>query len=202
MASKSQEMWELCSKEGSLEEVATLLDEGADIEFEHFDGRPLRRAINAENVEMVKLLLEMGADFGTYRTNFRKSDTALHDCASLSPSDAQVAVATLLLEKGAKADAEDANKKTPLHMAAKSCSPEVAKLLIGKKGNVNATDSSGETPLHTAATWTFKVPVVEILVENGCNPDAKNDDGDTALQIAKDNNQKMIVEFLESRTGK
>jgi ankyrin repeat protein len=51
-------------------------------------------------------------------------------------------VVKLLIQKGARIDAGDVNRKTPLHWAAFAGSTDAARLLIQKGEDVNA--SSGE----------------------------------------------------------
>jgi truncated hemoglobin YjbI len=56
----------MAARRGNVEVIAALLDEGADIEARDSLGdRPLRRAVNCNKVEAVKLLLTRGADAGS-----------------------------------------------------------------------------------------------------------------------------------------
>lgn len=48
-------------------------------------------------------------------------------------------IATMLLEYGAKPDAESKNGFTPLHLAAQEGHTDIVSLLLEKQANVNAT---------------------------------------------------------------
>ncbi len=49
------------------------------------------------------------------------------------------------------------------------------KLLVAKGADINAKDYNGTTPLHEAA-WSGHKDVVELLVDNGANVSAKDDE--------------------------
>ena len=55
-------------------------------------------------------------------------------------------VVQYLIEKGAKIEAENKNKETPLHLASFCGKKEVVKYLVAKGANKNAKDQYGNTP--------------------------------------------------------
>ena len=109
-----------------LEAVQVLLEHDADINTQDSRGRtPLCWVLsncspNGKFVDMVRLLLERGAD-----PNIRSDDhsTPLHQASSRNLLEA----ARLLLSCGAKLDEKDKRGKTPLQLAV---SDEMAKLLL------------------------------------------------------------------------
>ena len=89
------------------------------------------------------------------------------------------AAAELLIDKGAKINAKN-NGDTPLHMIMNEA---VAKFLIGKGADVNAKDANGRTPLHYAAYRGF-ADVVRLLLDKDADVNAKDDEGKTPLHYA------------------
>jgi hypothetical protein len=106
---------------------------------------------------------------------------------------------------------EDGTGKTLLHQAAFAGACDVFRFLVEhgadpnrhRKGLSNR-DSLGPTPLHYAARYN-RLDIVRYLVRStDCNLQAKDDQGFTALDLAKKLNYDDIVEFLElsgARTG-
>jgi ankyrin repeat protein len=81
--------------------------------------------------------------------------------ASSSPNrspavrEQQLAIARLLLELGAKVNAVDEHKSTPLHYAAIRCWPEMISLLLAHGANRAARDDENHTPAQVAAGAPF-----------------------------------------------
>ena len=118
----------LASSKGHIEIVEFLLDHGADIELEIFNGdTPLlvaaRYARHGKQYETIKTLLEHGA-----KVNHKDEDgrAALHDAAMYSGKE----VINLLISYGADVNARDKHKSTPLHQAAMLNNIEAAKALV------------------------------------------------------------------------
>ena len=91
---------------------------------------------------------------------------------------------------------------TALHYTASFYSQEekieklkIAKLLMQYINNLNEPTNRGWTPLHIAAAFNNE-EIVELLIENGASYKEINSDGQTALDIAKENNHKNIIDLL------
>ena len=55
-------------------------------------------------------------------------------------------------------------------------------MLVGKGADVNAKASNGTTPLHDAVQLNQEV--IDFLIDNGADPDIKNDNGKSAKDLA------------------
>lgn len=176
---------------GSGELVEFLLSHGAEVNAkDKFGDTPLHAAMSNDSVEVVGSLIKYGAKIGA--RDFR-GDTPLHLAAAWGSQK----VAKLLLKYKACINAKNKQDETPLHYAAGhdtwatvTKDPEgIVKVLLAANGadvNVNARDKSGNTPLHYAAKRIKEHPkVAQILLEYGADVEAKNKNGETALDIAK-----------------
>ncbi|MGR3310605.1 MAG: ankyrin repeat domain-containing protein [Candidatus Brocadiales bacterium] len=117
----------LASGKGHIEIVEFLLNHGADIELEIFNGdTPLlvaARYARYGQYETIKTLLEHGAKVNHKDKHGR---AALHDAAMYSGNE----VINLLISYGADVNARDEHQSTPLHQAAMLNNIEAAKALV------------------------------------------------------------------------
>ncbi len=96
-----------------------------------------------------------------------------------------------LLKLGADIDVRSRNKgKTALHCAAKAGFLKVIDVLIENGATIDAADNTGETPLFEALRSTIKNrekvhATLELLLQKGANPNHKNRQGLTPLQVAQ-----------------
>lgn len=101
---------------------------------------PLHLAIANGDVEMVRLLLEEGADLSIPDA---AGETALMMAARVGDAD----IATALLEHDAALDQRDPEfRQTPLMVAVREGHIEIARLLVERGAHVNTQTRKGETP--------------------------------------------------------
>lgn len=90
-------------------------------------------------------------------------------------------IAKMLIEKGADVNAINNRGRAPIHYTENL---KVLKMLIEKGANINEKDKeSGWTPLHFAVTRQNMEEIVEYLITNGADVNAKSFDGSTALHL-------------------
>lgn len=138
-------------------------------------------AVIADQVEMVKYLLDQGAniegndDLGGYTPLMNSS---LYDMVEL------------LVKRGANVNAKNKFNYTPLHKAVfnfvegkrkeKDCK-KILNLLISNGANLNAQDNNGNTPLMTAIQ---KTAPAKILIAKGADVNLANKNKETPLMLA------------------
>ena len=151
----------------------------------------LHLASGKGDVEIVKLLIEYGADL-----DYIDMDgwAPIHYAAF----DKRVEVTRLLLEAGADPNIKTPNGCTPLHLLSYPYrmllgAHLVAKILIDNGANINALDCNGSTPLHNAASFK-KSKVLTVLLDAGCDTEIVNDVGLKAVTLCGD---KICRELLE-----
>lgn len=148
----------------------------------HMGRRPLHAAAERGNIEMVRLLLAVGADVNGRRD---REDTPLF----WAPS---AAIADCLLEAGADLHAKDWSGREPVHWAAQHGRPDVLELLISRGCAVDTGCKHKHTPLHWAAggpgflhLCRYPPPemltCVQLLLERGANVNAIGLDSTTPL---------------------
>ena len=135
----------------------------------------LHAAAEEGNVDLVKSLLERGADI-----NDRDAygGTPLYRAAA----QGNVEVVDLLIEQGAEVDSPNNQGWTPLHIASQPGHLEAARVLIDHDANVNARQQNHWTPIHFSAI-NDHLELVKLLLECGADVHAINDQGETSYQI-------------------
>ena len=143
----------------------------ADIDCQDLKGNTaLHLAAMWGSVDAVAALIKAGANCMLVND---QGDSPLH-CAVINQAPG-TDIISLLLAANADIDARNADKRTPLHRAARVNAMAV-KALVDARANVNASDIRGERPLHIA-TLIGNETCVRVLVDAGADVNAKNDDG-------------------------
>lgn len=168
-----------------------------------FGWTPLHEALYYEHSDVAKYLIN---HVGTNVTVECTLGTPLH----IASMRGDIVLVKLLLEKGTKVNAKNELGETPLHFACEMGRGEVVKYLVEHAdADITIKDTCGRTPLHEAALGpdgapddyvVYNLPVVKYLVEKGSDIHAKDNEGHTALDLAKKYNDKDIdtVNYLLS----
>ena len=125
----------------------------------------LTRACSAGNINLVKSLLDQGAD-----VNWKSpigGDTPLAMAAMMD----RTAVVQLLLDKGADVNLANSDGWTPLMQAALRGYEDMVRLLVDRGADVTRKNSNGATALDLAKG---NEKVLSILKEKGGTPQAVN----------------------------
>ena len=180
-------------------DVAKLLvSEGADVHTKALGIRtPLDWAALAnKNVDVFKFLVSQGADVNA---TDETGATPLQWAVQCNTAE----VVQFLISAGADMNAKNIYGTTMLHCATCNENVEVAKLFISAGADVNArisfdspSNMAGSTPLHQLAYINRNVEIAELLVSEGADVNAKDKAGKTPLDIARENMNKEVVEYL------
>jgi len=165
------------AEEGDIGTVISILGENPElVNVKDEQGMtPICKAAYYGNFELVKLLIDKGADINIRDEN---GFTPLHFSGHGNKK-----VVELLIANGADVNAKEAlYSRTPLHFAGNA---EIAKLLISNGADVNARDSRGMPLMHSLVIDgpCEIIKAIEVLIVNGADVNARDSDGYTLLKF-------------------
>jgi hypothetical protein len=105
-----------------------------------------------------------------------------------------LASANLLIEAGASVNRP---KWTPVHYAASKGYTGMMRLLIENDAYIDAESPNGTTPLMMAAYYASP-NAVKLMLEEGADPLLRNQDGQTALDMALVKDKKLSVQYIRA----
>ena len=157
----------------------------------------IHQAIRNLEIEKVKLNLDGEVDL---------KGTMLSVCSSQKENfEIQLDLIKILLKKGANINEKDKNGVSPLHRAVRYRNPKVLEFLIKIGANVNYADKrNASTALHkvvfNSGAPSIKgksdeaIEIIKILLDNGANPNLKNNKGKTPIDYVKKDAVKKLFE--------
>ncbi|KAG4107370.1 ankyrin repeat-containing domain protein [Neocallimastix lanati (nom. inval.)] len=153
----------------------------------------LKRAIKENQIPIVKLLINNGADI---EVTFSEDVSPLHYAIYFG----KVSMIKALLNYGANVNKKDNDSKTPIIYAFENINEDslsIIKLLIEYGANVNIIDNESKTPLKYAIIYN-SFPIVKLLIENGSdiNFNSRNRIEDDILYLAIKYKNLDIIEYI------
>jgi len=202
-------------REGDLQRVTKLLDQGANIDGQEHDGTTvLMAAVGFGNVEIVKELLKRGADLEVSQVKGRR---ALHVAAEFGHYE----TALELMRQGANIEARDIRGMSVVHYAStardffrskekpyeihirdkdemRNGRLKILQELLERGAEVDPTTDVGRTPLHIAAYYGLEnLRSINVLIKHGaCLESRDNLAGSTPLHAAMFQNDMTAIEAL------
>lgn len=140
---------------------------------------PLHNGVEADDIEIVRMLVEAGAEIQAVDNTGR---TALFSARSSI-------IAQLLIDYGMDIEAQDYLGWTPLVAAIFAGSLQGVTALLDVGANANATHDRGYTVFMSAVSSSERSPeIIKAILEAGANPQAVSDLGWNAFHAAIDVN--------------
>jgi ankyrin repeat protein len=108
-----------------------------------------------------------------------------------------------LLDNGAKVNVSDNTGQTPLMAAASSSNAKIVEFFLMKSASIGSIDFNGMTALHYAAKENeqpsaLTCDTVKLLVDNGLDVNARDNEGLTPLHHAcKSGSQRLVELFIQ-----
>lgn len=188
---------------GHISMIQSLHKEGADMTMKDGKGRTLLfRAVEEENVDMVKALTTLDTNLDPDETDEGGLTPLLTICASdtfFDDPDVVIEIARVLLTKyGTTVNinaTHPASGKTPLHFSTDSDSEDLTMLLLENNADPNIRNKKGSTPIFLAAELG-KLKSVEALIQRKAEASIKNGSNTTPLHRAAGNDHAECVKLL------
>ncbi|SPO01763.1 uncharacterized protein DNG_04436 [Cephalotrichum gorgonifer] len=189
--------------------TSTLLDYGASIECSvgPHGLTPLHLAVSTRSEDLVKLLLERGANpmarlrrastEACCQPELDGGETVLHTAITT----VKTALLPLLLAAGVNVSSEGIYLgRTPLHVAASRGDEATARMLLDAGADISAWCYDGRTPLHLAAEHG-RVGVIKLLLGRAADAMATTPDGQTPLSLAASGGKEEAMSVLLRQTS-
>jgi ankyrin repeat protein len=180
--------------------VVLLLDEGADVNLRDELGEtPLTLALENGYLDIARTIVDRGAELNVQNRFGRPAlILAVERLHSYTGPDrtAVVDLVKAMLDRGADANARDSGKTT-LTVPTEG-GPGVRGVMTE---TVMASGVEGRTPLMIAAR-AGSIEIVQALLAKGAEVDAKDSEGETALELAKARGDAKTVDLLKQAGAK
>ncbi|WP_378955072.1 ankyrin repeat domain-containing protein [Pelosinus sp. sgz500959] len=190
-------------EEENVDVVELFIEGGMSPNVTTANGSPLPTAAAIGNLEIVKLLVEKGADVNIKSKD--KGDLTPLFAAILGNGKEKQDTIKLLLEKGADVNARFISKgfeATPLMMAAAQKDTEIVRLILAKKPDIHAVDAGTGITALMMAVLNNNVENAKELLAQGADVNKKAKNNVTALSLAKQENNKEMVSVLTNAGAK
>lgn len=149
---------------------------------------PLNRASYKGQTEIVRLLLEKGADAAI---GDNENSQPIHNAAVAG----HVNVLEILLESGVDIDTRDANGNTALIFSLIYSQFETTNWLIDKGADLKISNNDNVNPL-SYASLRGRLDILKRIIASGANPNHQAQSGRTALIFAAGNDHTEVAEYL------
>lgn len=165
----------------SLDVIKILLDHGANYHSVDNNGyTPLHNAIHNNRLDLVKELIERGADVN-YCDHAKKVVTPLYFSMGYGGQQINIEIFDYLLSHGADPNIAMFNGDTAMHMAGYRGRYDLAKKLMANGADINAVNHEKQTPLYVCikqegfATNEEKIKTVKYFLAKGAKTETETE---------------------------
>jgi uncharacterized protein len=115
----------------------------------------------------------------------------------------QPAAVKALIAAGADVNAAAKNglKVAALHAAVAGGKLEIVKSVLEAGGDANAQQQAGFRPIHEAGAKANRA-LAELLIAHGADPSLRNDDGKTAIDLAREKGHAEFADWLATQKAR
>jgi len=184
--------------DGDVEATRSLLKRGADPNIRNEPQQPLSRWQQIQYVfhkdsqtaqDQNATLLEMAMYSDGYDTS----------------EPVNVALIKTLLEAGARPNDYSDGDRTPLITAVRYDSPQTVRILLDHGARVDVLDNDDNTPLMCCIQLPRRAEdtdIMKLLIAQGADVNHRNKAGNTALSLARKDEDKQSIRLLEAAGAK
>ncbi|QPC70356.1 hypothetical protein HYE68_001108 [Fusarium pseudograminearum] len=182
------------ARNGQLNKICQVLDEGIDVNSVDADGR-----------SSLSMAAEHGLSEIVHCLTGRNADVNLKDNYGGSPlwwasRYGNAMIVDHLLNQGAHVDSPDVDGQSPLSASSQYGHIKSIRLLLEHGANPNSSTGYGKTPL-LFAVGNEQLDAVKLLLKSGADINYKSPEGDSALSLAEEHGFGNIVEGLKAHPG-
>ena len=178
---------------GNSEILKFILDNHAKSESQHgSESIPLIAAVQSNNQESVKILLERGVD---PNVSDAKGSALIHACENPT-----LEIVKLLIEYGAFVNVTNNDKDTPILIASQHGYLDIVKFLIDAGAEYDYTPSLQNPSPLTAACKGGRLDVVKYLISIGCDPNEANEAESLPVSVAIEYQHSDVADYIIQST--
>ncbi len=150
----------------------------------------LSRAVADEDIDAVRELISKGENVNAKEESYSKITPLF-----VAVEQGNIEIVQMLLDAGAKVNARDKEKQTPLMRLDNDATPELIDVLVRSGAKVGLVDKEGNNALIMAAYYA-PVEALKALIDAGVDINHANNEGYTALMRAAENGSVETVKML------
>ena len=172
----------------NLDIIKLFLDETDNINLKNKKGKSaLSNAVCKNSSEIVAHLIDIGCNFKVIDNSGNNLIFQLIENFEANESLEFENKLNILLEVGVETKDLNSKGETIFHLAIEKNNTSLLEKFINIGLDINKADKNGMTPLHCAAMKAKNLEIVEFLIQHGGDKKAKTNFGETAYDLALEN---------------
>ena len=177
--------------EGSEETVATLLNHGADIQFDKRGWTAIHVAAATDHHAVISEFIKQRKERTDEPSQDQKGLTPLH----IAARNGCTTTLECLLSAGADVNRTTSDGAMAFHLGAENGHTQILECLRKSKAEVGTSNKDKYTALHLAAL-NGHVETAEYLLNKNSKIESRNRDGETAFHCAAREGRSKVIELL------